>query len=49
MQDTAVLDPARCVERKTRINNGFKSIECQIMDWADDTAYSLNDLADGIH
>jgi len=29
--------------------NNFKSIECQIMDWADDTAYSLHDIVDGIH
>jgi dGTPase len=28
--------------------NKFRSIECQIMDWADDTAYSLNDMVDSI-
>ncbi len=26
----------------------FKTVECQIMDWADDTAYAINDLVDSI-
>ncbi|MFA6467761.1 MAG: dNTP triphosphohydrolase [Bacteroidota bacterium] len=32
-----------------KARDNFRSIECQIMDWSDDVAYSLNDVADGIH
>jgi dGTPase len=29
--------------------NRFRSLECEIMDWADDSAYCLNDLVDSIN
>jgi dGTPase len=29
--------------------NHFRSLECEIMDWADDTAYCLNDMVDSMN
>ena len=35
-------------ERK-RAPHPFRSVECQIMDWADDIAYGLMDIVDGVN
>ena len=39
--------PPRSIKAGKELNE-FRSIECQIMDWADNTAYCWSDLADAI-
>ncbi len=42
-----VFDGKQKGQKNIDLNN-FRSIECQIMDWADDTAYAINDIVDSI-
>ncbi len=44
-----VFDGRKLPFEKPEELNNFRSIECQILDWADDTAYALNDIVDSIH